>query len=107
MKDLVDTHRRDVTFEEGDLVFVKLKPYRLTSLARRINEKLALHYYSSFKVLKKVGLVAYQLELPPTKKIHSVFHVSVLKKVVGMNPSSSSIPSAFLLICNCWWNMSL
>jgi len=34
-------------------------------------------------VIKRVGEVAYELEIPPGSKIHNVFHVSCLKKVLG------------------------
>lgn len=73
MKDQADAHRKDVMFEEGDMVFVKLKPYRQSTLARRLNDKLVLRYYGPYKVLKKVSTVSYKLELPSTVRIHSVF----------------------------------
>ena len=49
------------------------------------NRKLAYKYFEPFKILKNMGLVAYQLELPKDVCIHSTFHVSLLKKWVGKN----------------------
>jgi hypothetical protein len=52
-------------------------------MPRNKNVKLAYKYFGSFKILKKVGEVAYQLDLPKEARIHSTFHVSLLKKWVG------------------------
>ncbi|XP_070022048.1 uncharacterized protein LOC142177512 [Nicotiana tabacum] len=65
------------------MVFLKLQPYRQTSLALRRNLKLNSKFYRPYKVIAKVGQVTYKLELPPTSKVHPVFHVSLLKKKVG------------------------
>lgn len=48
-----------------------------------INPKLAPRYYEPFQVLSRVAAVAYKLRLPEAARIRFVFHVSLLKKVVG------------------------
>ena len=46
--------------------------------------KLALRYIGHFEILRKVGMVAYQLALPPNlSQVHPVFHVSMLRKYIS------------------------
>ncbi|XP_042972782.1 uncharacterized protein LOC122304588 [Carya illinoinensis] len=53
------------------------------TLRKKLNLKLSKKYYGHFKVIERLGDVAYRLELPSTSKLHLVFHVIVLKKGVG------------------------
>ena len=75
MKQQADGKQRDVQFEEGEMVYV-LRPYRQKSLAKQRNEKLSPRFYGPYKVLARIGPVAYRLELPSQTSIHPVFHVS-------------------------------
>ena len=83
MKKFADVHHWDVVFDIGDLLYLKVQPYRQQSLAKKRCEKLSSKYFGPYMVLGRVGEVAYLLDLPDTARIHPVFHVSQLKKAVG------------------------
>ena len=70
-----------MVFQGGNLVFLKVQPYRQKSLARCSNEKLSLRYFGPYQIVQKEGKVAYELALPKGSLIHPVFHVSQLKKL--------------------------
>lgn len=92
MKLAADGRRRDDSFQLGEQVYLKLQPYRQSSLARRPYEKLAARFYGPFKIIQLIGNVAYKLDLPATSKIHPVFHISQLKRCIGSAPSSAALP---------------
>jgi hypothetical protein len=64
-------------------VFLRLQPYKQTSLKVKHCQKLVPKFYGPYTMLKHVGQVAYQLALPIHSKLHPFFHVSCLKKVIG------------------------
>jgi hypothetical protein len=83
MKNNADKHRREAAFKVGDLVLVKLQPYRQHSTVLRKNQKLSMRHFGPFPIIAKIGTVAYKLELPATAKIHLVFHIAQLKEFKG------------------------
>ena len=92
MKQQADQHRSERNFEVGDWVFLRLQPYKQISIKQqKKNNKLSPRYYGPYQIMQKIGSVAYKLELPPTTKIHLVFHVSCLKKVIGQNICTQTI----------------
>ena len=62
---------------------MKLRLHHQQFIVKQINPKLSAKYYGPFQIEARVREVAYRLHLPPTTKIHLVFHVSQLKKAVG------------------------
>jgi hypothetical protein len=75
-----DTRRRELSYEVGDFVYLKVSPIRGV---RRfgVKGKLAPRYVGPYQILAKSGEVAYQLSLPEDLSVvHDVFHVSQLKK---------------------------
>jgi hypothetical protein len=90
MKNQADKKRSERVFEVNDLVYIRLQPYIQTSVAARSNHKLSYKYFRPFKILQKVGAVAYKVDLPSDARIHPVLHVSQLKKYV---PPSAVVES--------------
>ena len=85
MKEIADKRHRDVSYEEGKTVLVKLRLRRQTLATGEAYSKLMKRYYGPFQIVKKIGSVAYQLNLPPNSRIHSIFHCSLLKPYHSSN----------------------
>ena len=84
MKQQVDQHRSERSFDVGDWVFLWLQTCKKISLKQaKKDNKLSPKYYGPYKVLQKIGIMEYKLELPASSRVHPVFHVSWLKKVIG------------------------
>lgn len=88
IKKQADKNRVDKEFEVGDSVLLKLQPYAQSSVVNRPCPKLAFKFFGPFKILARVGAVAYRLELPTDCQVHPVFHVSQLKE---FNPSYAPV----------------
>ena len=83
MKQQAYQHRSEREFEVGDWVFLRLQPYKQMPLKQQKKDnKLAPKYYGPYKVLQRIGSMAYKLELPPSSRAHPLFHVSCLKKLI-------------------------
>nr|GFB97159.1 putative reverse transcriptase domain, ribonuclease H-like domain, aspartic peptidase domain protein [Tanacetum cinerariifolium] len=85
-KNYADRKRKPMEFEIGDRVMLKVSPWKgVVRFGKR--GKLNPRYVRPFKVLAKVGKVAYKLEYPQElRRVHHTFHVSNLKKCYSNEP---------------------
>ena len=85
-KRYADNRTKDLEFAVRDLVFLKITPLKANLMSGK-GKKLQPRFVGPYKVIQRVGNVAYKLELPPSLSwIHNVFHVFILKKY-HPNPS--------------------
>ena len=82
-KSYTDVRIRPLDIEVDDWVYLKVSPMK--GVMRFVKkEKLSPRYIGPYRLSKKVGNVAYELELPQElAAVHPVFHVSMLKKCLG------------------------
>ncbi|XP_016749866.1 uncharacterized protein [Gossypium hirsutum] len=79
-KSYPDLHRKEIEYAVGDYVFLKVSPWKKI-LRFGQKGKLSPRFIRPYRILKRVGPVAYQLELPPElDRIHDVFHVSMFRR---------------------------
>ncbi|KAJ9543923.1 hypothetical protein OSB04_023630 [Centaurea solstitialis] len=81
-KSYADKRRKDIEFQVGDRVMLKVSPWKgVIHFGRK--GKLSPHYIGPYKIIERIGPVAYRLELPEgLKGVHNTFHVSNLRKCV-------------------------
>jgi len=85
-KSYADRRRRELRFEVGDHVFLKISPSRGVMRFGK-KGKLSPRYVGPFEILERIGEVAYRIALPPQfSGLHNVFHVSMLRKYVADPP---------------------
>ncbi|GKC20368.1 putative reverse transcriptase domain-containing protein [Tanacetum coccineum] len=90
-KSLADRHRKPMEFQVGDMVVLKVSPWKGVIRFGKLG-KLNPRYIGPFKVLAKVGMVVYRLELPgQLSRVYSSFHVSNLKKCYADEPLAISL----------------
>ena len=78
MKKQVDLSKRDLNFQGVDEVYLKLRPYRQRSLEEVKRETLT-KFFGPDQIIKRIGEVAYRLELPPEASVRNVLHISQQK----------------------------
>ena len=79
-KSYADLKRKDIEYQVGDKVFLKVSPWKKVLRFGR-KGKLSPRFIGPYEVSERVGPVAYRLILPPElEKIHDVFHVSMLRR---------------------------
>ncbi|GKB53035.1 putative reverse transcriptase domain-containing protein, partial [Tanacetum coccineum] len=85
-KSYADLKRKPMEFQVGDKVILKVSPWKgVVHFGKR--GKLNPRYVGPFKVLEKVGEVAYKLELlEELSMVYNTFHVSNLKKCYADEP---------------------
>ena len=81
-KSYSNNRRRDLEFEVGDMVFLRISPWKGV-LRFGKHGKLSPRYIGPYRIVERIGEVAYRLELPSDHdRIHDVFHVSMLCKYI-------------------------
>ena len=79
-KSYADLKRKEIEFQVGDKVFLKVSPWKkILRFGRK--GKLCPRFIGPYEVIERIGPVAYRLALPiELERIHNVFHVSMLRR---------------------------
>jgi hypothetical protein len=77
-------------FREGDLVYLLRRNIKTI----KPNDKLDYKKFGPFKVKRNIKNISYELHLPPTIKIHPVFHISLLEPA-DLNTPAKPVPEIY------------
>ncbi|GKB56027.1 putative reverse transcriptase domain-containing protein [Tanacetum coccineum] len=90
-KSYADVRQKPLEFQIGDKVMLKVSPWKgVIRFGKR--GKMNPRYIGPFKIIAKVGTIAYRLELPEQlSRVHSTFHVLNLKKCMVDEPLAISL----------------
>ncbi|KAK5833525.1 hypothetical protein PVK06_017370 [Gossypium arboreum] len=97
-KSYADLKRKDIEYQVGDKVFLKVSPWKKVLRFGR-KGKLSPRFIRPYEIIERIGLVAYRLLLPPElEKFYDVFHVSMLRRYRSdpshvINPSEIEMQS--------------
>jgi hypothetical protein len=86
-KSYADNRRRELSFQEGDFVYLKVSPMKGV---RRFQAKgkLAPRYVGPYPIIDRIGPTTYRFQLPESMSdIHNVFHISQLQKCLKVPES--------------------
>ncbi|PHT49841.1 hypothetical protein CQW23_09588 [Capsicum baccatum] len=112
-KSYAGVRRRDLEFEVGDLVYLKISPM---SGVKRFGKKgkLSLCYVGTYKILSRVGKVVYEVELPSElSSVHLILHVSMSEKQCGDESNQwfqlfrCSVPGLTVILRACYSTSSV
>ncbi|GJZ16748.1 putative nucleotidyltransferase, ribonuclease H [Tanacetum coccineum] len=83
-KSYADKRRRPLEFEVGDKVMLKVAPWKGVIRLESVNFELLARYIGPFRIIERIGPVAYHLELPQElNRVHNVFHICNLTRCLS------------------------
>lgn len=102
MKRHYDSKHKPIFFNIGDYISLRLhRGYNIPGLSER-NVKIEQQFAGPFKIIERVGQLAYRLELPPAMKVHPVISIAHLEPAISIahlepvpNPSADSFERQF------------
>jgi hypothetical protein len=85
-------HRRYEEYNVGDKVLLSTRHINNPVDRNRPTRKLSPKFIGPYRIIKKVSVTAYKLDLPNTFRIHPVFHISLLKPYHETSDFSRTVP---------------